>query len=200
MTVSAPKWGTLVQGTPILFGGDATAYGLKTDTVYYVATPPVAHSNGTYTFQVSEQWKQELSSDSVPVQGTGNPQHIVTLLSPDGAGALVYGMVKPVTQLGSSQLDAGQLALNADGKSVTLWFGPNPPTNGPVSNWIPTPSTSYYSNIYSGTSVSTNFQLTLRMYFPRPGNHPPSILPCAPPECTQVLHESYLPPVVELVP
>ncbi len=113
------------------------------------------------------------------------------------AGALKYGMVKPVTQLGSSQLTAGQFTKNADG-SLTLWFGPKLPDDAPASNWIPTPSTAYYSTIYPKTQVSTAFQLTLRMYYPTPGNEPPSILPCTQ-GCGTVLPESYIPPALELV-
>jgi hypothetical protein len=102
-------------------------------------------------------------------------------------------MVKPVAQLGSSQLAANQLARNADG-SLTLWFGPTLPAGVPPSNWIPTPSTAYYSTLYPNTQMSTAFQLTLRMYDPTPGNEPPSILPCS-----QGCAESYIPPLVELV-
>jgi hypothetical protein len=202
MTVSAPNWGTLVESTPILFGGDATAYGLTPNTVYYVASRPIPNAEKTtYTFQISTQWVQDLSKDDnppVPIQDSGNPGPVVDLLSPAGAGALMYGMVKPVTQLGSSQLAADQLAKNADG-SLTLWFGPTLPPDAPASNWTPTPNMAYYNALY-GKQVSTNFQLTLRMYFPTPGYQPPSILPCAPPQCTTVLHESYIPPpVVQVV-
>ena len=85
---------------------------------------------------------------------------------------------------------------NADG-SLTLWFGPTLPPDAPASNWIPTPSTAYYSTLYP-EPVSTAFQLTLRMYYPTPGNEPPSILPCTQ-ACAPPLHESYIPPLVELV-
>jgi hypothetical protein len=207
MTVSAPNWGTLEQSTPILFGGDAAAYGLTPNTVYYVASVPTQNADQTYTFQISTQWLQPLSKDMetnpktyVPIQGPpspgqGGPGPIVQLLSPVGAGALAYGMVQPVTQLGSAQLAANQLALNADG-SLTLWFGPTLPAGAPASNWIPTPSTAYYSTLYPGKLMSTAFQLTLRMYYPTPGNEPPSILPYTgvPP-----LPESYIPPMVEMV-
>lgn len=201
MTVNAPNWGMLVQSTPILFGGDAAAYGLRPNTVYYVATVPTPNSdNTTYTFQISAQWLQTLSKDNVPIQGpSGNPGPIVDLLSPAGAGALTYGMVKPVSQLGSSQLAANQLRRNADG-SLTLWFGPTLPAGAPVSNWMPTPSTAYYSTIYPNTAVRTAFQLTLRMYYPTPGNEPPSILPCTQAQaCPTMLPESYIPPALELV-
>ena len=198
MTVSAPNWGTLVASTPILFGGDAAAYGLQPNTVYYVASTPTPNGdNTTYTFQISAQWLQTLSTDNVPIQGPGgNPGPIVPLVSPAGAGALTYGMIQPVTQLGSSQLAANQLVRNSDG-SLTLWVGPTLPAGAPVSNWIPTPSTAYYQPLYN-TAVSTAFQLTLRMYYPTPGNEPPSILPCTQ-ACTPALRESYIPPVVELV-
>ena len=197
MTVSAPNWGTLVASTPILFGDNAAAYGLASNTVYYVAGKPTANTdNTTYTFQISTQWLQKLSTGNVPIQGPdGQPGPIVQLLSPAGAGALKYGMVKPVNQLGSSQLAANQLARNADG-SLTMWFGPRLPDGVPASNWIPTPSTNYYSALYT-TPVSTAFEVTLRMYYPTPGNEPPSILPCTQ-ACSPMLHESYIPPVVEL--
>jgi hypothetical protein len=200
MTVSAPTWGALVASTPILFGGDAAAYGLTPNTVYYVASAPTPNADQTtYTFQISAQWLQPLSGGDVPIQGPGgNPGPVVDLLSPAGAGALDYGMVKPVAQLGSSQLAADQLAGNADG-SLTMWFGPTLPAGAPPSNWIPTPSTAYYKTLYPNTPVSTAFQLTLRMYYPTPGNEPPSILPCPTPACPTALSESYVPPLVELV-
>ncbi len=198
MTVSAPNWGMLVESTPILFGGDATAYGLTPNTVYYVASEPTPNADRTtYTFQISTEWLQTLSAGNVPIQGPGgHPGPIVALRS--ATGTLNYGMVKPVTQLGSSELSADQLAKNADG-SLTLWFGPKLPADAPASNWIPTPSTAYYSTLYPDVKVSTAFQLTLRMYYPTPGNQPPSILPCIQ-ACSTVLHESYVPPALELVP
>src|SRR5262249_24384243 len=163
----------------------------------YVAGVPVLNADGTYTFQISAQWLQPLSNTNppnvnppVPIQGPGgNPGPIVDLLSPAGAGALVYGMVKPVTQLGSSELTANQLARNTDG-SLTLWFGPRLPDDAPPPNWFPTPSTAYYSTLYPGIAVSTAFQLTLRMYYPTPGNEPPSILPCSTQDCGTALPES----------
>jgi hypothetical protein len=199
MTVNAPNWGRLVASTPIIFGDNATAYGLTPDTVYYVASDPTPNADQTtYSFQISTQWLQPLSAEPVPIQGPGGqPGPIVDLLSPAGAGSLNYGMVKPVTQLGSSQLAANQLAKNPDG-SLTLWFGPALPPGAPESNWIPTPSTAYYSTLYPDTQMSTAFQLTLRMYYPTPGNEPPSILPCTE-ACETELQESYLPPDVQLL-
>jgi hypothetical protein len=200
MTVQAPTWGTLVASTPILFGGDTTAYGLTPRTVYYVASAPTASSDKTtYTFQISTQWLQTLSAGAVPIQGpAGHPGPIVDLHSPAGAAALSYGMVKPVAQLGSSQLAAHQLATNADG-SLTIWLGPKLPAGAPPLNWIPTPSTAFYRALYPSTTVGTAFQLTLRMYYPTPGNEPPSILPCTQ-VCSTRLSESYTPPLVETVP
>jgi hypothetical protein len=200
MTVKAPTWGTLVASTPILFGGDATAYGLTPGIVYYVAREPTPNADRTsYNFQISGQWLQTLSAGGVPIQGTGgHPGPVVDLLSPAGAGALSYGMVKPVAQLSSSQLAANQLARNSDG-TLTIWFGPKLPTGAPPSNWIPTPSTAYYSTLYPSTEVSTAFQLTLRMYYPTPGNEPPSVLPCTQ-ACPNALPESYIPPLVKVVP
>ncbi|MDR3639533.1 MAG: DUF1214 domain-containing protein [Isosphaeraceae bacterium] len=105
-------------------------------------------------------------------------------------------MVKPVSQLGSEQLSAGQLAKNADG-SLTLWIGPSLPQGAPASNWIPTPSTAYFNTIYPNETVSTALQVILRMYYPTPGNEPPSILPYK--AGSTRLPESYIPPTLQLV-
>ncbi|HSU57046.1 MAG TPA: DUF1254 domain-containing protein [Candidatus Dormibacteraeota bacterium] len=201
MTVNPPNWGTtIISSTPILFGENATDYGLAADTVYYAVCSDSGCQNadGTYTFQLSTQWHQTLdtvANPPVPIQGPGgNPGPLVNLLA--GSGALNYGMVKPVTQLGSAQLAANQLATNSDG-SLTLWFGPTLPAGVAASNWIPTPNSAYYNPLY-GQQISTAFQLTLRMYYPTPGDQPPSILPC--PACTPAqLPETYVPPTVELV-
>jgi hypothetical protein len=194
LTVEATNWGILNASTPILFGGDVSAYGLEANTVYYVASPPVANADYTYTIQVSRQWIQDLSADNVPIQGPGgHAGDVVALRAPAGAGALTYGMVKPVTQLGSTELASNLLTRNSDG-SLTLWFGPTLPEGAPASNWIPTPSAAYYSTIYPGKSMRTKIQLTLRMYYPSPGSTPPSILPYSP-----TVPYTYIPPVVELV-
>ena len=201
LTVRAPAWGPIVLSTPILFGANAASYGLQPNTVYYVATTPtqvvdpVTHET-TYSFQVSPQWIQTLSPQNVPIQDSGGPGPIVALQAPGGAGPLTYGLVKPVAQLGSAQLSAGQLTLNADG-SLTLWLGPSPPAGAPASNWIPTPSTAYFQTIYPNETVSTNLQIILRMYYPTPGNDPPSILPYQ--SGSTQLPESYIPPDLEKV-
>lgn len=203
ISVMPPNWGKLVASTPIIFGENASAYGLTPNQVYYVATAPKSRINKegnlVYTFKISAQWLQPLSTDKVPIQGpTGTAGPIVPLTSPANPPALTYGMVKPVTQLGSPQLDAGQLVTNGDG-SLTLWFGPALPPGAPVSNWIPTPSTDYYRTLYPTVAVGTSFQLTMRMYYPRSGSEPPSILPCSANVCGTQMNESYIPPVVELV-
>jgi hypothetical protein len=196
ITVSAPSWENLVASTPILFGANATAFGLLADTVYYVASTPIATVNPTtqatnYSFTVSKQWIQTLSSANVPIQFSGSPGASVDLLS--GAGPLTYGVVQPVSQLGSAQLAAAQLAKNADG-SLTLWFAPSKPNGVAASNWIPTPSTAYFNTLYPNSIVSTALQIILRMYYPTPGNTPPSILPES--GGSTSLPETYLPPVL----
>lgn len=195
MTVAAPPSGKIKASTPILFGADAGAYGLEPDTVYYVASTPQTDNptNPTsYSFQISKQWMQTVSSNGVPVQNTGNPGAIVPLLqAPAGAAALTYGLVNSVSQLGSEQLADGQLQKNADG-SLTLWFAPSRPAGVAPSNWIPTPSTSFFESIYpSGSTMDTNLQIDLRMYYPAPGNEPPSILPYS----TSVNY-TYIPPAL----
>jgi hypothetical protein len=204
LTVLAPAWGPIVASTPILFGANAASYGLQPNTVYYVAnTPkqavdPVTHET-TYSFQISSQWIQTLSTANppVPIQDSGQAGQIVPLQQPaSGAGPLAYGLVKPVAQLGSAQLSAGQLTLNADG-SLTLWFGPSLPAGAPASNWIPTPSTAYFNAIYPNETVSTNLQIILRMYYPTPGNDPTSILPYQ--SGSEQLPESYNPSALEQV-
>jgi hypothetical protein len=221
MTVITPDWGTLVSSAPILFGENAADYGLTPGAVYYVVCPsdgcPVVTPNpgctpGTYyQIQLSTQWIQPVSSPSpspVPIQGPGgspgpSSSPIVALPTPvPGASPLQYGMVKPVTQLGSTQLAAGQ--LYTANNSVTLWFGPVLPPGAPASNWIPTPNSAYYNPLYPQYApISTAFQLTLRMYYPwgavdpPPSGDPPSILPCT--ECTPPVHESYIPPAVVCV-
>ncbi|CAN5315462.1 hypothetical protein BH10PLA2_BH10PLA2_14180 [soil metagenome] len=197
MTVPAPLSGKIKASTPILFGSDAAVYGLEPNTVYYVASTPETDNPTnptTYSFQISKQWIQTVSSTGVPIQNTGNPGAIVPLLqAPAGAAALTYGLVNSVSQLGSAQLTDGELQKNADG-SLTLWFAPSLPTGAAASNWIPTPSTSFFESIYAnGSTMNTNLQIDLRMYYPTPGNEPPSILPYS----TEVDY-TYIPPALVL--
>jgi hypothetical protein len=199
LTVLEPDWGTLKASTPILFGANAPAFGLTAGTVYYVAGTPVAgvdpaSGKATFSLQVSAQWIQTLSAGNVPIQNSGGPGPISSLMQPPAsAGALMYGPIKPVSQLGSAELCAGQLALNADG-SLTLWLSPSLPPNVSPSNWIPSPSTAYFQMVYPGKTVSTALQVILRMYYPTPGNMPPSILPYS--AGSQDLKESYVPPAL----
>jgi hypothetical protein len=197
ITVTGPNWGKLVASTPILFGGSAAAgCGLDAGTVYYVAADPVQGTGpgdeATYTFPLSTQWKQELSDDNVPIQYSGEAGDTFDLICGSGAN-LNWGMVKPVSQLGSSELEDGKLVKNDDG-SLTILIGPTPPSDPDLlPNWIPTPSTTYYDGIYgAGSNVSTTLQVILRSYYPTPGNQPPSILPYA----AGNLPESYIPPAI----
>ncbi|MDG3007397.1 DUF1254 domain-containing protein [Paludisphaera mucosa] len=196
MTVSAPSWGVIQASTPLLFGSNAAAYGLSPNTVYYIASTPTTNVDATtgattYSFTVSPQWIQTLSSAGVPIQYSGGPGAIVDLQQGSAAGALSYGVVKPVAQLGSPQLVDGQLAKNADG-SLTIWVGPTLPAGAAASNWIPTPSTAYFNTLYPGKTVSTALQIIMRMYYPTPGDSAPSILPYR--SGTTKLPESYIPP------
>jgi hypothetical protein len=150
----------------------------------------------TISFKLSQQWIQKLSPYYVPIQYSRGPGPIVALLPQPNAGPLSYGMVKPVSQLGSEQLSTGKLAMNADG-SLTLWIGPSLPADAPASNLIPTPSTAYFNTIYPGVAVSTDLYVYLRMYYPTPGDEPPFILPYSMGSTT--LPESYIPPVVQVV-
>ena len=101
-----------------------------------------------------------------------------------GGSPLTYGVVQPVSQLGSMQVADGSLKQN-DGTnpafpkgSYTIWLSPTLPAGVPATNWIPTPSTAYLQSIYgSTTTVNTTIEPILRMYYPQPGNLPPSALP-----------------------
>src|SRR5262249_37152028 len=71
MTVRAPAWGTIAESTPLLFGPNAADYGLKPNTVYYVASTPTTAvdpvtQETTYSFEISQQWIQTLSPGDVP--------------------------------------------------------------------------------------------------------------------------------------
>ena len=200
ITVTAPNWGKLIASTPVLFAGSAAAgCGLTAGTVYYVAADPVQGSGPggvvTYTFPLSTQWKQDISSDNVPIQYSGQAQGPVALNCNSGTN-LDWGMVKPVSQLGSSELEDQKLVKNNDG-SLTIWLSPTLPSGVPATNWIPTPSSAYYNGIYgSSPAISTTLQVILRSYYPTPGNQPPSILPYT----AGNLAESYIPPAIVTAP
>jgi hypothetical protein len=179
LTVAPPAWGPIDLSTALIFGRGAAQYGLKAEQVYFVATPPIQSPDGTYSFKISQSWRQALSTGGVPIQQSGalggSPGRVVNLRA--GRKALTFGIVQPVSQLGSDQLDAGDLALNHDG-SLTLWLSPTRPAGVAATNWIPTPSTAYYRALYGPkANVSTSIQAMIRMYYPMPGDQPPSILP-----------------------
>jgi hypothetical protein len=67
---------------------------------------------------------------------------------------------------------------------VTIWIAPALPAGAPPTNWIPTPSAAYYESIYKDDPnpnikqpMPTNIRPLIRIYYPTPGNTPPSILP-----------------------
>jgi hypothetical protein len=191
LTVVPSAWGPLLASTPILFGSNAAQYGLTPGVPYYVATTPKRNidpktKSTTYSFKVSTIWRQQLSSDNVPEQGTCpannatcGPGPIVQLTNPGGPVSLQWGPIQPVSQLGSQQLTSGKLAKNPDG-SVTIWIGPTLPAGAPATNWIPTPSSTYYANIYPTVTppIPTQIRPLIRIYYPTPGsNTQASILP-----------------------
>ena len=139
----------------------------------------------TYSFKVSTTWLQTLSAGNVPIQYSGTRGPIVNLTNPGGPVNLQWGPIQPVSQLGSQQLTSGKLATNPDG-SVTIWLAPTLPTGAPATNWIPTPSTAYYENLYpacvpqpgQASPCSTVVQAVMRIYYPAPAsNTQASILP-----------------------
>jgi hypothetical protein len=190
LTVRLPPtpWGPLLASTPVLFGPTAAQYGLAPSTPYYLAGDATKNADGTYSFQVSTQWRQDVSSGDVPIQGNdpgpyGGPGPTVPLQDPGGTVNLQWGPIQPVSQLGSQQLTSGRLARNTDG-SVTIWIAPTLPARAPATNWIPTPSATYYESIYKDDPdpnikqpMPTNIRPLIRIYYPTPGNTPPSILP-----------------------
>ena len=193
ITVKPSAWGPLIASSPILFGSTAARYGLTPGLAYYVATAPTRKIDPTtrgttYSFKVSTQWRQEISPGDVPIQGpdtgpNGGPGSIVQLQNPGGPVNLQWGPIQPVSQLGSQQLTSGKLARNTNG-SVTIWIAPTRPPGAPASNWIPTPSTTYYQNIYKNDPdakqpmPTNNIRALIRIYYPTPGsNTQASILP-----------------------
>jgi hypothetical protein len=185
-TITVPKSavGPLKASTAIMFGSNAATYGLIANTAYFIASTPI-QSGDTFTFQISSQWKQDLTSSGIPIQysgSAGTPVDFTTAIV--GGSPLTYGVVQQVSQLGSMQVADGSLKQN-DGTnpafpkgSYTIWLSPTLPAGVPATNWIPTPSTAYLQSIYgSTTTVTTTIEPILRMYYPQPGNLPPSALP-----------------------
>lgn len=194
LTVGMPTWGLAPSaGTAILFGEGAAARGLEASTPYYIASKPVVAGSGsatTYTFKVSRYWQQPVSPGNVPIQGpTGTPKEMVDLKG--SSGRLLWGPVQPVSQLGSQQLESGDLKTNPDG-SITIWLGPNRPAGAPATNWIPTPSKAYYQQVY-GRTLTTNIRPMVRLYNPTPGSDTaPSFLP--PPD--RSMKSTWIPPAL----
>jgi hypothetical protein len=193
ITVAASAVGPLQKMTAILFGPGASYYGLSPNVPYYIASTPT-QSGGNFSFQISTQWKQDLSQNDVPIQYSGSPQGIVTLTTPlNPSQPLDYGVIQPVSQLGLAQIRDHSLKPNDGSKpgypagSYTIWLSPMLPPGVPATNWIPTPSTAYLESIYgldpNGAplkATSTYIEPIIRMYYPQPGDEPPSILPLPP--------------------
>lgn len=200
ITVMASDVGPLRPGTAILFGDNAGDFGLIPNRSYFVAESPVEIAGGTYPgiddttyrFQVAPIWKQEISEAGTPIQqpsaSSPEPQPGVTpvvFTAPQSTVTpLNYGIVQPVSQLGSLQIDSiakglPGLVANEDG-SYTIWMAPSLPDGVPATNWIPTPSSEYFEGIYGESASTMNWaiQPILRMYYPQAGDQPPSILPC----------------------
>lgn len=204
ITVPASNVGPLVESTAIMFGAGSGAYGLKSNTPYYIASTPVMNG-GNYTFEISTQWKQSLSSNGVPIQYSGQPENLVTLSTPLSASTpLDYGVIQPVSQLGSTQIEDGLLQPNNGSVagfpagSYTIWISPTLPAGVAPTNWIPTPSTAYLQSIYGDSvALSTTIEPMIRMYDAQPGDMPPSILPLPPGgNYPQGLPSSYLFPLL----
>jgi hypothetical protein len=183
--VEPSAWGPLIASSPIMFGSTAANYGLMPGVPYYFATTPRRQidpttKNTTYSFKLSTKWFQQLSKANVPIQGstdTSKPIPIVQLTNPGGAVNLQWGPIQPVSQLGSQQLTSNKLVKNPDG-SVTIWIAPTLPPGAPATNWLPTPSSAYYANLYPGVNVPTQLRLLMRIYYPTPGSDTQaSILP-----------------------
>ncbi len=180
ITAEVPFGASFSASSPVLFGNTASEYGLEPNVAYYLIKDPDTNSDGTVSFQLSDKWLQRLSTaegdPGTPVQFSGQAGSMVTLKA--GLSPLQYGFVKPVVQLGSSEINKDMLTKNLD-DTYTIWFAPTLPEGAYPSNWIPTPSTDYYKNIYPDASVlNTNFWPIFRIYAPTEGNDTPSILPC----------------------
>jgi hypothetical protein len=168
----------LVDSTPILFGPNAAGWGLEQEHTYFATNVQEAVGASTgrmYQFQVARNWKQELSETGTPIQDTGEADDVVTELEM-GSGTLRYGVVKPVPQLGSSEIEQGLLEPNDDG-SYTIWIGPTLVDGAFESNWIPTPSLEAMQAIYGDVLLSSDIRPYFRVYAPQPGDTIPSILP-----------------------
>ena len=194
ITVSPSGWGALAPSVPVMFGSGAEAIGLSEGVVYYIASTPSEGADGSFTFSVADSWAQTISSGDVPIQNTGSAGPVSDITEPGTSPLPQWGMLQPVSQLGSQQIASGGLEFNEDG-SLTLWIGPSLPAGAPASNWLPTPSTALYEQWYPGQDLKTDVRMMLRMYYPTPGDAPPSILP---PSDGSDLRSTYIPPAVVL--
>jgi hypothetical protein len=139
----------------------ASDYGLTPNVPYYIASTPT-QSGSIFSFQISTQWKPNLSSNDVPIQFWGGPQGIVLLTTPlNPSRPLDCGVIQPVSQLGLAQIEDGSLQPN-DGSqpgyptgSYTIWLSPTLSAGVPATNWLPTPSTEYLESIY-GTNPNNS--------------------------------------------
>jgi len=192
-TITAVDTGYSVMhaSAPVFFKGAAAAsYGLAEGQPYYIVADPMPGTSGstpTITFQISAAWKQTLSTNNVPIQFSGSAGAVVDLLS--GSGSFQWGPIQAVSQLGSQQITSRLLKPNSDG-SYTIWVAPKEklPNEADPHNWIPTASSAYYNSIYGNNSnVNTGIRLMIRMYFPAPACHGPSIMPCGTGDATYVL-------------
>jgi hypothetical protein len=210
ITVPPSAWGPLQASTAIIFGSNASSCGLTAGVAYYIVKTP-AHRGENVTFQISQNWIQEISSGNVPIANTGAAGPVVTVTSAaPGATLPNYAILQPVSQLGSQQITSNSLVANTDG-SYTIWLAPpqsdgkggwNPPPGVTASNWIPTPSTNYFQSVYSpNSSLSTAIRPMIRTYYPMPGDTPPSILPYSPcPPHTRPSCATYVLPALVTVP
>ncbi len=194
ITAKVPFGSTLIASSPVLFGAAASEYGLQPDVAYFLVAAPTVHADQSVTFQISATWLQRLSTDpgdpGTPVQYSGAAGPVVQLTQ--GATPLTYGMVQPVSQLGSSEINKGLLKQNVDASgnpngTYTIWLAPSREAalkaGAFIENWIPTPSQEYLHSLYgSATAVNSDISPIFRIYAPQPGDAPPSILPC--PTCT----------------
>jgi len=188
ITAKVPDGATLVASSPVLFGDTAAEYGLQPKVAYFIVNAPVV-SGDTVTFQVSSTWIQRLSTAAgdpgTPVQYSGEAGPVAILT--DGVSPLTYGIVQPVSQLGSSEINGGLLRQNADGSgnpdgTYTIWLAPVLPTGAFIENWIPTPSQKALAALYPDAKVlNSKIWPVFRIYAGQAGSAPPSILPC--PEC-----------------
>ncbi len=193
ITAMVPYGATFNASSPVLFGTAAAEYGLLPMVAYFMVAAPTVNADQSITFQISATWLQALSiggnDPGTPIQYSGEAGDVVQLTQ--GTTPLTYGMVQPVSQLGSSEINAGLLQQDRDAAgcptgTYTIWLAPSSEAalkaGAFLENWIPTPSQEYLHSIYGrDASVNSDIAPIFRIYAPQLGTEPPSILPC--PEC-----------------